>query len=69
MVQEWRPSQSYPDPAVQVLDRRFAALRVTLAAVERLYTGSRWAEGPVWFGDQRCVAVERHSQQPHPAMG
>src|SRR5947199_302980 len=24
-------------------------------AVERLYTGCRWAEGPVWFGDLRCV--------------
>ena len=30
-------------------------MRVTLAAVERLYTGCRWSEGPVWFGDQRCV--------------
>jgi gluconolactonase len=55
MTEEWRPSPSYPDPAVQILDPRFAAMRVTLAAVERLYTGCRWAEGPVWFGDQRCV--------------
>src|SRR6266436_209857 len=23
--------------------------------VERLYTGARWSEGPVWFGDARCV--------------
>ena len=23
--------------------------------MERLYTGCRWAEGPVWFGDARCV--------------
>ena len=30
-------------------------MRVTLAAVERLYTGCRWAEGPVWFGDQRAL--------------
>jgi gluconolactonase len=55
MTQEWRPSPTYPDPAVQILDPRFASMRVTLAAVERLYTGCRWAEGPVWFGDQRCV--------------
>ena len=55
MTEEWRPSPRYPDPAVQILDPRFAAMRVTLAAVERLYTGCRWAEGPVWFGDQRCV--------------
>jgi gluconolactonase len=25
------------------------------AAVERLATGFRWAEGPVWFGDGRCL--------------
>ena len=23
--------------------------------VERLYTGARWAEGPVWFGDFRSL--------------
>ena len=55
MTQEWRPSPTYPDPAVQILDPRFATMRITLAAVERLYTGCRWAEGPVWFGDQRAV--------------
>jgi gluconolactonase len=55
MTQEWRPSPTYPDPAVQILDPRFAAMRLTLAAVERLYTGCRWAEGPAWFGDQRAL--------------
>jgi gluconolactonase len=55
MTQEWRPSPRYPDAAVQILDPRFATMRVTLAAVERLYTGCRWAEGPVWFGDQRAL--------------
>jgi len=45
----------YPDPAVEVLDDRFASLRAGSAAVERLYTGSRWAEGPVWFGDGRYL--------------
>jgi gluconolactonase len=25
------------------------------AGVERLFTGCRWSEGPVWFGDMRCV--------------
>ena len=34
-----------------MLDASFAPYRVVLAAVERLYTGCRWAEGPVWFGD------------------
>lgn len=45
----------YPDPAVRSLDRRFDKYRAGAAVVERLYTGSRWAEGPVWFGDLRCL--------------
>jgi gluconolactonase len=30
-------------------------LRLPLASVERLYTGCRWSEGPVYFGDGRYV--------------
>jgi gluconolactonase len=45
----------YPDPAVQVLDERFAPYRLPHAAVERIATGFRWAEGPVWFGDGRYL--------------
>jgi gluconolactonase len=45
----------YPDPAVQVLDPRFEPYRLHGAAVERLATGFRWAEGPVWFGDGRFL--------------
>ncbi len=44
-----------PDPLVQVLDDRFLNYRLTLAVIERLWTGCRWAEGPVWFGDWRAV--------------
>jgi len=44
-----------PDPLVQVLDDRFLNYRVANAMVERLWTGCRWAEGPVWFGDWRAV--------------
>ena len=51
----WTPSETYPDPAVEILDPRFAKYRVTLAAVERLYHGCRWSEGPVWFGDGRYL--------------
>ena len=46
---------AYPDPAVEVVDPRFAKYKVNNAAVERLYTGTRWAEGPVWFGDGRYL--------------
>jgi gluconolactonase len=45
----------YPDPAVEVIDPRFAQYKVGNTAVERLYTGTRWAEGPVWFGDGRYL--------------
>jgi gluconolactonase len=41
----------YPDPAVEVVDPRFAKYQINSAAVERLFTGARWAEGPVWVGD------------------
>ena len=41
------PSQRYPDPAVQVLHASFARYRLFHAAIERLATGFRWAEGPV----------------------
>ena len=45
----------YPDPAIRVLDPRFERYRIGNAAVERIFTGCRWAEGPVWFGDHRCL--------------
>ncbi len=53
----WQPSSFYPDPAVQILHPSFAQYRLPLAAVERLATGLRWAEGPVWFGDARHLLV------------
>ena len=52
---DWSGPVPYPDPAVEVLDPRFAAIKLNNAAVERLYTGARWAEGPVWFGDHDCL--------------
>jgi len=55
MPDPWTPSQRYPDPSVQILDPSFAKYRLPLASVERLATGMRWSEGPVWFGDARCV--------------
>ena len=47
----WRDYPRYPDPAIHTLDPRFEKYRIFSAAVERLYTGCRWSEGPVWFGD------------------
>lgn len=51
----WAAATRYPDPAVQSLDPRFDKYRLPLAGVERLATGCRWAEGPVWFGDGRYL--------------
>lgn len=51
----WEPEQRYPDPAVQVFDDSFNKYRWPLASVERLYTGCRWSEGPVYFGDGRYL--------------
>ena len=51
----WRDYPRYPDPAIETLDERFERYRIFSAAVERLYTGCRWSEGPVWFGDGRYL--------------
>lgn len=51
----WQPSGTYPDPAIEILDPSFERYRLFHAAVERLATGFRWCEGPVWFGDGRYL--------------
>ncbi len=53
----WQPSPNYPDPAIQTLHPSFTKYRIVLTAVERLATGLRWGEGPVWFGDGRYLLV------------
>ena len=45
----------FPDPAIEVVDERFRSLVVWQEVVERLWTGGRWLEGPVWFGDGRSL--------------
>src|ERR1700757_281711 len=52
---DWKPAMRVPDPAVRVLDERFRPYVLPLAKLERLATGCRWAEGPVWFGDHRTL--------------
>jgi gluconolactonase len=51
----WQPNERYPDPSVRVLDKEFLKYRLALASVERLYTGCRWSEGPVYVGDGRYL--------------
>ena len=52
---DFHPAPRYPDPAVVSLDPSFDKYRLSLAKVERLATGFRWAEGPVWLGDTRTL--------------
>jgi gluconolactonase len=52
---QWAPTSRYPDPSVIVLDPSFNKYRLALAGVERLATGCRWSEGPVYFGDGRYL--------------
>jgi gluconolactonase len=52
---DWEPSQRYPDPRIKIIDPSFTKYRLNLAKVERIATGLRWSEGPVWFGDGRYL--------------
>jgi gluconolactonase len=45
----------YPDPDVIVLDKRFAALQQGNTPIQRLWTGSLWAEGPAWSAGGRYL--------------
>jgi gluconolactonase len=51
----WQPATRYPDPAITALDVLFEKYWLKLSCVERLATGCRWSEGPVYFGDGRYL--------------
>ena|SRR5579871_96949 len=38
----------YPEPDVIALDKRFAKYAIANTPIQRLYTGTLWAEGPAW---------------------
>lgn len=42
---------------VEVIDTLFASFVLGNASLERLHTGMRWAEGPVYFADARQLIV------------
>jgi gluconolactonase len=54
---DWTGKQPirYTDPDVIALDKRFAKYVIGNAAIERLWTGARWAEGPAWSGAGRFL--------------
>jgi gluconolactonase len=41
--------------SIEVLDPRFNACLIGHARIERLWTGARWLEGPVWFAAGRYL--------------
>jgi gluconolactonase len=52
---QWQPSERYPDPSIKIIDPSFARYRIAQTKVERIASGMRWCEGPVWFGDGRYL--------------
>ena len=48
------PPIRYPDPDIIVLDKRFKA-KLGNTPIQRLYTGTLWAEGPAWNGVGRYL--------------
>jgi gluconolactonase len=51
----FEPAERYPDPRIEIIDKKFERLMVFSAGVERIATGMRWCEGPVYFGDARML--------------
>ena len=45
----------YPDPDIITVDRRFAKYVIFNTPLQRLHTGSLWAEGPAWNGAGRYM--------------
>jgi len=45
----------YPDPDILVLDPRFEKYKIGNTPIQRLYTGTLWAEGPAWNGVGRFL--------------
>ena len=43
------------DDAFEVIDPRFRRYSIPIVWLEKLHGGMRWAEGPVYFADLRCL--------------
>jgi len=53
---DFKPNQRYPDPNVFILDPSFAKYRIYSSTIEQVGTGMRWAEGPVYFPNEKAGA-------------
>lgn len=51
----WNEPGPYPDPDVIAVDPKFRRYMVFNAPIQRLYTGTLWAEGPAWNGVGRYM--------------
>jgi gluconolactonase len=47
--------QRYPDRDILVLDKRFGKYKIGNTPIQRLYSGTLWAEGPAWNGVGRYL--------------
>ncbi len=45
----------YPDPDIVVLDKRFAKYKIGNTPIQRLHTGTLWAEGTAWCGQGKYL--------------
>src|SRR4026209_2751537 len=45
----------YPDPDIVVLDKSFAKYKIGNTTIQRLHTGTLWAEGCAWNGQGRYL--------------
>lgn len=45
----------YPDPDIVALDKRFEKYKLGNTPIQRLHTGTLWAEGPAWCGVGRFL--------------
>jgi gluconolactonase len=51
----WQPTANYPETRFRAFEPGFLRFRIMNTGVEKLASGCQWAEGPVWFGDQRAL--------------
>jgi len=55
---QWGPGTApmiYPDPDIIVIDPSFRDLMLGITAIQRVWTGFKWAEGPAWSGQGRYL--------------
>ena len=51
----WNEPGAYPDPDILTLDNRFRRYVLFNTPIQRLYSGTLWAEGPAWNGVGRYL--------------